>query len=137
MSEEIEELQAILRDDPYNFQARRTLSIVLLDNGFNEEAKQNLLYLVRTFPDNAELLYNLGIAYEKLGEYEKAERAYLRAIVISPETDFYYNLGLTYIEMKEWGKAIVALKHVVDVDTDDSNTFFNLLLSKKSFMNLS
>ena len=93
MSDEIEELQAVLRDDPYNFQARRTLSIVLLDNGFNMEAKQNLLYLVRTFPDNAELLYNLGIAYEKLGEFEKAERAYLRAIVISPENDFYYNLG--------------------------------------------
>ena len=73
MSDEIEELQAILREDPYNFQARRTLSIALLDNGFNQEAKQNLLYLVRTFPDNAELLYNLGIAYEKLGEFEKAK----------------------------------------------------------------
>lgn len=126
MSDEIEELQAILQNDPYNFQARRTLSIALLDNGFNLEAKQNLLYLVRTFPDNAELLYNLGIAYEKLGEFEKAERAYLRAIVISPENDFYYNLGITYIEMKEWGKAIVALKHVVDTEQDDSNTFFNL-----------
>lgn len=126
MSDEIEELQEILRNDPYNFQARRTLSIVLLDNGFNKEAKQHLLYLVRTFPENAELLYNLGIAYEKLGEFEKAERAYLRAIVISPETDFYYNLGLTYIEMEEYGKAIVALKHVVEIDTDDANTFFNI-----------
>ena len=41
MEENIEDLQAILREDPYNFQARRTLSILLLDNGFNEEAKKN------------------------------------------------------------------------------------------------
>ena len=43
MVEGIEELQQILRDDPYNFQARRSLSIALLDAGFNEEAKKNLL----------------------------------------------------------------------------------------------
>ena len=70
MDNEIEELQAILREDPYNCQARRTLSLALLDNGFNKEAKKNLLYLVRTFPENAELHYNLGIACEKLFEYE-------------------------------------------------------------------
>ena len=126
MDNEIEELQAILREDPYNFQARRTLSLALLDNGFNLEAKKNLLYLVRTFPDNAELHYNLGIACEKLGEFEHAERAYLKAIELSPETDFYYNLGLTYIEMKEFTKAIVPLKHVIDVEPEDANTNFNI-----------
>lgn len=126
MDNEIEELQAILREDPYNFQARRTLSLALLDNGFNKEAKKNLLYLVRTFPENAELHYNLGIACEKSGEYEHAERAYLKAIEISPETDFYYNLGLTYIEMKEFHKAIVPLKHVLDVEPNDANTNFNI-----------
>lgn len=126
MENEIEELQAILREDPYNFQARRTLSLALLDNGFHKEAKKNLLYLVRTFPDNAELHYNLGIACEKNQEYEHAERAYLKAIEISPEMDFYYNLGLTYIEMKEYGKAIVALKNVIEVEPEDANTQFNI-----------
>ncbi|MBR3889753.1 tetratricopeptide repeat protein [bacterium] len=126
MDNEIEELQAILKEDPYNFQARRTLSLALLDNGFNKEAKKTLLYLVRTFPDNAELHYNLGIACEKTREFEHAERAYLRAIELSPETDFYYNLGLTYIEMKEYGKAIVALKNVIEREPEDENTLFNI-----------
>lgn len=126
MDNEIEELQSILRDDPYNFQARRTLSLALLDAGFNKEAKKNLLHLVRTFPENAELHYNLGIACEKLFEYEHAERAYLKAIEISPENDFYYNLGLTYIAMKEYEKAVAALKPVIDSEPEDANTNFNI-----------
>lgn len=126
MVEGIEELQQILRDDPYNFQARRSLSIALLDAGFNEEAKKNLLYLVRTFPDNAELLYNLGIAYEKLKQYEKAENAYIRAIELSPETDFFYNLGITFVEEEKYDMAIPVFLKVVEVEPEDSNTLFNL-----------
>ena len=127
MTEEtIEDLQALLREDPYDFQARRTLSVLLLDNGFNEEAKKNLLYLVRTFPDNAELLYNLGIAYEKLKQYEKAENAYIRAIELSPETDFFYNLGITFLEQKKYEHAIPVFQKVIEVEPEDSNTLFNL-----------
>ena len=126
MAEEIEDLQAILREDPYNFQARRTLSIALLDAGFNEEAKKNLLYLIRSFPDNAELLYNLGIAYEKLKQFEKAENAYIRAIEISPETDFFYNLGITFIEEEKYEEAIPVFKKVLEAEPDDSNSYFNL-----------
>ncbi len=126
MPETIQELQQILRDDPYNFQARRSLSIALLDAGFNEEAKKNLLYLVRTFPDNAELLYNLGIAYEKLKQYEKAENAYIRAIELSPETDFFYNLGITFMEEEKYDMAIPVFEKVIEVEPDDSNTMFNL-----------
>lgn len=128
MNEEIEELQKILREDPYNFQARRTLSIELLDAGFNEEAKKNLLYLVRTFPDNAELLYNLGIAYEKLKQFDKAENAYIRAIEISPETDFFYNLGIAFMEQEKYDEAIPVFHKVIEVEPNDSNCFFNLAL---------
>ena len=47
MQTEIEKLQTLLQKDPSNFQARRELSIMLADNGFNEEALSNLQYLTK------------------------------------------------------------------------------------------
>ena len=73
MGNEIEKLQEVLKDDPSNFQARRELSILLADNGFNEEALSNMKYLEIYFPDDAELYYNLGIVYEKLKKYAKID----------------------------------------------------------------
>ena len=93
MRNEIEKLQEVLKDDPSNFQARRELSILLADNGFNEEALSNMKYLEKYFPDDAELHYNLGILYEKLKDFDNAKLAYEKAIEISPQDDFYYNLG--------------------------------------------
>ena len=44
MGNDIETLQNLLKSDPANFQARRELSILLLNEGFNEEAEMNLNY---------------------------------------------------------------------------------------------
>ena len=66
MGNDLENLQEVLQRDPSNFQARRELSILLANNGFNEEALSNLKYLEKYFPEDAELHYNLGILYEKI-----------------------------------------------------------------------
>ena len=47
MENKIKKLQSVLKTDPSNFQARRELSILFADNGFNEEALSNLQYLVK------------------------------------------------------------------------------------------
>ena len=39
--------QDILKKDPSNFQARRELSILLANDGFNDEALSNLEYLIK------------------------------------------------------------------------------------------
>ena len=124
MNKTIEELQQTLQNDPYDFQTRRTLSIALLNEGFVEEAKTNLIYLVQTFPENAELLYNLGIAYERLKQFGKAQNAYIRAIELSPETDFFYNLGIAFMEDNKFDEAIPVFEKVVEVEPEDSNSFF-------------
>ena len=41
MNEEIERFQTMLKQDPSNFQIRRELSVLLANNGFNEEALSN------------------------------------------------------------------------------------------------
>lgn len=126
MGNEIEKLQSVLQSDPSNFQARRELSILLADNGFNEEALSNLQYLVKYFPEDAELQYNIGILYEKLKNFEKAKKAYQNAIKISPQADFYYNLGEVLVTLKEWDDAIESFKTVLKTDSKDGNCYFNL-----------
>ncbi|MCQ2755189.1 MAG: tetratricopeptide repeat protein [bacterium] len=126
MGNEVENLQALLKQDPSNFQARRELAIILTDNGFNEEALSNLEYLQKYFPEDAELQYNLGILYEKTKNIKKARKAYEKAISISPQPDFYYNLGEVLVELKEWDLAIEALNSVLKTDVNDGNCYFNL-----------
>ena len=89
MASDIETLQNILKEDPSNFQARRELSILLVSSGFNEEAEGNLNYLIKYFPEDAELYYNLGIVCEKLKKFEDAKNAYQKAVELSPQEDFY------------------------------------------------
>ena len=126
MGTEIEKLQALLQDDPSNFQARRELSVLLANEGFNEEALSNLKYLLKYFPDDPEIYYNLGIQYEKLKDFESAKEAYEKAVAISPQEDFYYNLGEVLVNLKEWDRAIEAFKTVLKKDPEDGNCYFNL-----------
>ena len=125
-SSEIERLQNILQQDTSNFQARRELSVLLAKNGFNEEAMSNLKYLVKYFPEDAELQYNIGILYEKLKDFENAKVAYETAIKISPQNDFYYNLGEVLVELKEWDSAIENFRKVLQTDSNDGNCYFNI-----------
>lgn len=126
MENEIEKLQSILQADPSNFQARRELSIILADKGFIEEALGNLQYLVKYFPEDAEIHYNIGILYEKLKDFTSAQKAYKKAIKISPQDDFYYNLGEVFVELQKWDEAIEAFKTVLKNDSKDGNCYFNL-----------
>ena len=126
MGTEIENLQNILKEDPSNFQARRELSVLLADNGFNEEALKNLEYLVEYFPEDADLYYNLGILYEKTKSPKKAEKSYKKAISIYPHEDFYYNLGEVLVTLEKWDEAAEAFKEVIKRDSKDGNSYFNL-----------
>lgn len=126
MEKEIETLQNILQEDPSNFQARRELSILLANNGFNEEALNNLQYLLKFFPEDADLLYNIGILQEKLKNFQSAKESYIKAIDISPQEDFYYNLGEVLVSLNEWDEAILAFKNVLKTDPKDGNCYFNL-----------
>lgn len=126
MQTEIETLQALLQKDPSNFQARRELSIMLANNGFNEEALSNLQYLLKYFPEDAELLYNIGILQEKLKDFQSAKISYEKAIEIMPQDDFYYNLGEVLVTLEEWDSAINAFNSVLQNDSNDGNCYFNI-----------
>ena len=126
METEIEKLQNLLQQDPSNFQARRELSVLLADSGFNEEALSNLQYLTKYFPEDADIFYNIGILFEKLKDFKKAKKSYKKAIELNPQDDYHYNLGEVLVSLEEWDDAIEAFSSVIKNDSKDGNCYFNL-----------
>ena len=126
-SEQIEELQEILREDSENYRARRELALILVDFGFAKEASQHLLYLIKKINNDSSLYFNLGISFEKQKLFKKAKSAYLKALEITPDLqDAIYNLGLVYTELHEYDKGIECFNRIVKQDGNDSNSYFNL-----------
>jgi tetratricopeptide (TPR) repeat protein len=71
---------------------------------------------IKTAPRCARAQNNLGVEYYKLGEYEKAEEAYQKALQINPKyPDPYHNLGNILADNNQFVQALeyykMALEH--------------------------
>lgn len=70
--------------------------------------KQKLESAVETNPDNEIYHAVLGNLYDKLGEYEKAEKEYLKALEINPKNEpVLFNVGAYYFNTgNEWSRKL-------------------------------
>ena len=73
---------------------------------------------------------NMGIAYRRNGNLNKAEECYLRALQIAPDyAELHCSLGALYIFRDEPDKAIRALEHAIQLDSSISVSYANLALA--------
>jgi type IV pilus assembly protein PilF len=87
-----------------------------------EKALGNTLYATPHFAQN-----NMGYAYYKKGEYNKAVESYLKAIKYQPSfSRAFHNLGITYEAMNEWDKAVGAYKESIRYAPKDPRSHFYL-----------
>lgn len=71
---------------------------VYLQTGKTKEAQQLLDLAVSKDPDNATLHYAIGVNMAEVGEFDRAESAYKKAIELQPDYfDAFYNLGALYV----------------------------------------
>ena len=72
------------------------------------ELKQKLETAVETNPDNETYHAVLGTIYDKLGEKEKAEKEYLKALELNPKNQpVLFNVGAYYFNTgNEWNKKL-------------------------------
>ena len=87
-------------------------------------------------PDNGKLAYNLGNTYFKLGDHDKAIKAYEEALVSLSEKekiDAYYNLGTAHLNRNNVEQALIAYKEVLKRDPNHLRTKQNIemVLRKK------
>ena len=99
------------------------LAVFLVDNGFFKEARRELEQASRYHENLAGLYNNWGYYYNKVGDYNRAEMFFRKAISKDPgKTDFYNNLALVLYEKGEKGKALQAVKKSLSIDGDQPRT---------------
>ena len=84
-----------------------------------KEAEQVFMDLSLRQPAESFHRYNLGLVEYRMGKYEMAENAYLRAVELDPKfTDARYNLALLYIRTRDFVKALPQLEEAVRLRED-------------------
>ncbi|UZR92941.1 tetratricopeptide repeat protein [Chondrinema litorale] len=94
--EVLDEGLALFPDDS-DLQMSSITAYIRLDK--TEEAIDQLETVVKENPDK-QLYFNLGILYDKLGDYEDSKKSYKKAIEMDPEYyDAYYNMGAMFFTL--------------------------------------
>jgi tetratricopeptide (TPR) repeat protein len=93
-------------------------------------------YLVE-YPDNADLLFNVGLARYHLNNYEGAAEAFSRASALAglnPQyrkvwADSHYNIGAREYNAKNFGTALAHYRRAVDLNPTDLQSIAHLIVA--------
>ena len=78
-------------------------------------------------PEFKEAYYNLGLSYERLGEYKDAIKNLKKAIQLSPDdANAYYALGYVYYQKKKNKQAVEAFEHAARLKPNNPFTHSKL-----------
>ena len=99
----------------------------MLKAGRIAEAVPYLESLTKSAPANGAVLYNLGIAYSELGQYDEAVIRLKRAVQIEPtHAHAWVGIGNAYQRMRKPDQALEAFEKAIEADPDDGYTQRNL-----------
>lgn len=91
------------------------------------EAGEYLQKLIKDYPPKSEYFSAMAIIWKKIGNFEEAEKNYLKAIELNPELwEAYYNLGILYHENNNINSAIEFYKRSIDLNHGFYLSYYNL-----------
>lgn len=102
--------EAVIKEDPANVYALQALSRIYSRLDLNQEAAEAALDAVGLVHRLPHAHMNLGIAMARLGEFDRAEMAFLTALKFSPGFVQVHRL-LAILYQNRMGKPGLALKH--------------------------
>jgi tetratricopeptide (TPR) repeat protein len=91
-----------------------------------EKAIEYLDEAIRLRPDIAESYYNMGVAYIKLGQYQRALEDFNEVIGLRPEfASAYYNRGFAYTALGQYQQGIEDYNEAIRLRPDNANAYNN------------
>jgi len=80
-----------------------------------------------THPDDAEVLFTLGLISKRQGRYSQAEEFYQRAVEKNPQfSEAFSNLGNVYLATRQTDSAISSYQRAIDLDPNRGAFYYNL-----------
>ena len=99
----------------------------MLQAGKISESVPYLESLTKSAPQNSAVLYNLGICYNELGQYDEAVIRLKRAVQLDPgHAHAWVGIGNAYYRMRKPEQALEAFEKAVELDPNDGYTRRNL-----------
>lgn len=119
--EKISVLVVSAGQDPFDF------VLTMLQSGQIREAIPFLETITKERPDNVGILYNLGVAYSEVEEFDEAIIRLKRAVRLAPSHAHAWTaIGVAYQRMGEHEKAIEPARKAVEADPTDGYAQRNL-----------
>lgn len=125
--EAISQLSMVLREEPRNYGANRTLGEIFMSQGMTEQGLDRFRIALEGKPDDVELLSILGVALGKAGKLDESERDLRKAVVLAPDdAAVRYNLGVLLEQKGKLDEAIANYRGSLAIDPRDPRTMGNL-----------
>lgn len=120
-------LEELIKNNPKDYDALNFLGGINLSSGNFSGSIEYFQKVVSIFPLHPTAYYNMGLAFQNLGQDIKAEKCYKKALSINPQNlDALNNLGVICFNQKRKEEAFEYYKKIIDLDKRNSNALNNL-----------
>ncbi|WP_179004473.1 tetratricopeptide repeat protein [Winogradskyella forsetii] len=111
------------------------LSLSYAQNSDYEDAIYHRKQALRFNPNDANAIYTIGIYYQRLNDFEKAEEYVSRALKLKDQSlsEEYQQLGVIFNRQKKYDKAIEAFQKSLKEDPSNMMSEFFILRTKDEF----
>jgi Tfp pilus assembly protein PilF len=121
---DIEKLEAELRESPGNRQKQYELALCYLQHGRNSQALQLLDGMLQEFNRDARTFYARAVAYLSMNDYRKAGCDFLRTIALDRDfLDAYRHLGFIQLTLGKEEAARKTLKAALEKNPLDAGLY--------------
>lgn len=96
------------------------------NSGMEDKALECSKHLAKLDPSDGDGVFNCGVAYEKMKQYEKAILFYKMAIRINPKTWAYTNIAHIYDKQKKYTEAIEWYQRQIQATPLDPQPYTNI-----------
>ena len=119
----------LLEQNPDNILLLREITQIAQNNNKYDIALEYFNILINLCPDDYVALNNLGLVYEALNEFEKAEECYKKSLLIKDYFNTNFNLGVLLRKTHKFEESVKFLQKAVKMNPDFPKVKYSLAMS--------